>query len=183
MRRGVLLDHLGRHDEAVDAFESAMTHAPQWRDVYATILSHLVSAEPDYELASSVWRRSQLQLSLPPEWKVYFTLWIQFIAARAGEEPVAEHTELLRRLGQASNWWGKLASFGAGELDYETLENVASNIGEKTEALYYQATRLYIGGDRGGAEAQLRRVLETNMVSFYEFEMARKLLMNSSSLQ
>jgi hypothetical protein len=179
----VLLDHLGRHDDAVDAFENAMTHAPQWRDVYATILSHLVSANPDYELASSVWRRSQLQLTLPPEWKVYFTLWIQFIAARSGEPPSEEHTQLLNRLGQASNWWGKLASFGAGNLDYDTLVSVASNLGEETEALYYQATRLYIEGDEKSAEAQLQRVLETNMVSFYEFEMARKLLMKPASVQ
>ena len=83
IRRGVLLDDLGRHGEALDAFHSAMALAPQWREVYATILSHLVVAEPDPEFASTVWRRAQLQLNLPPEWKVYFTLWVQFIAARA----------------------------------------------------------------------------------------------------
>ena len=180
MRRGVLLDQLGRHEEAVEAFEAAMTHAPQWRDVYATILSHLVSTAPDYELASSVWRRSQLQLTLPPEWKVYFTLWIQFIAARAGEAPSAEHTELLRRLGASPNWWGKLASFGAGDLNYDDMMSVASSLGEETEVLYYEATRLYIAGEREAAERQFRRVLETNMVSFYEFEMARKLLINQA---
>jgi tetratricopeptide (TPR) repeat protein len=176
MRRGVLLDQLGRHEAAVDAFESAMTHAPQWRDVYATILSHLVSAKPDFDLASSVWRRSQLQLTLPPEWKVYFTLWMQMIAARADKAPLKEHTNLLRRLGQSSNWWGKLASFGAGDLDYEDLISVASSLGEETEALYYEATRLYIAGDRQAANEQFRRVLETKMVSFYEYEMARRLL-------
>jgi lipoprotein NlpI len=176
MRRGVLLDQLGRHEAAVEAFENAMTHAPQWRDVYATILSHLVSARPDYDLASSVWRRSQLQLTLPPEWKVYFTLWMQHIAARADRPPAQEHTDLLRRLGQSSNWWGKLASFGAGDLDYEDLMSVASSLGEETEALYYEATRLFIAGDREAANAQFRRVLDTKMVSFYEYEMARKLL-------
>jgi tetratricopeptide (TPR) repeat protein len=180
MRRGVLLDQLGRHEEAVDAFESAMTYAPQWRDVYATILSHLVSASPDFDLATSVWRRSQLQLTLPPEWKVYFTLWIQFIAARADQEPLQEHSDLLRRLGKSSNWWGKLASFGAGDLDYEALMTVASSLGEETEALYYEATRLYIVGERDAAQTQFRRVLDTNMVSFYEFEMARKLLIEES---
>ena len=180
MRRGVLLDQLGRHEEAVDAFESAMTYAPQWRDVYATILSHLVSASPDFDLATSVWRRSQLQLTLPPEWKVYFTLWIQFIAARADQEPLQEHSDLLRRLGKSSNWWGKLASFGAGDLDYEALMTVASSLGEETEALYYEATRLYIVGERDAAQTQFRRVLDTIMVSFYEFEMARKLLIEES---
>jgi tetratricopeptide (TPR) repeat protein len=181
MRRGVLLDQLGRHEAAVDAFESAMTHAPQWRDVYATILSHLVSASPDFEMASSVWRRSQLQLALPPEWKVYFTLWIQLIAARADRAPMPEHTELLRRLGKSSNWWGKLASFGAGDLDYEDLMSVASSLGEETEALYYEATRLFIAGDREAANQQFRRVLDTKMVSFYEYEMARRLLIEQES--
>jgi len=177
MRRGVLLDHLGRHDEAVDAFENAMSHAPQWRDVYASILSHLVYAPPDFELASSVWRRSQLHLTLPPEWKVYFTLWIQLIAARAGEPPAEEHTELLRRLGGGSNWWGKLASFGAGELDYAGLMSVASSLGEETEAIYYEGSRLFIAGDRKAASDQFQRVLDTKMVSFFEYEMARKLLL------
>jgi tetratricopeptide (TPR) repeat protein len=177
MRRGVLLDHLGRHEEAVDAFENAMSHAPQWRDVYASILSHLVYAPPDFELASSVWRRSQLHLTLPPEWKVYFTLWIQLIAARAGEPPAEEHTELLRRLGGGSNWWGKLASFGAGALDYAGLMSVASSLGEETEAIYYEGSRLFIAGDRKAASDQFQRVLDTKMVSFFEYEMARKLLL------
>ena len=177
MRRGVLLDHLRRHDEAVDAFENAMSHAPQWRDVYASILSHLVSAPPDFEFASSVWRRSQLHLTLPPEWKVYFTLWIQLIAARADQPPVEEHAQLLRRLGGGSNWWGKLASFGAGDLDYAGLISVASSLGEETEALYYEGSRLFIAGERQAARDQFQRVLDTNMVSFFEYEMARKLLL------
>jgi tetratricopeptide (TPR) repeat protein len=177
MRRGVLLDQLGRHEAAVDAFENAMSHAPQWRDVYASILAHLVSASPDYEFASTVWRRSQLHLTLPPEWKVYFTLWIQLIAARAGEPPAEEHTDLFRRLGDSSNWWGKLASFGAGELDYAGLMSVASSLGEETEALYYEGSRLFIAGDRQAARDQFQRVLDTKMVSFFEYEMARKLLL------
>jgi tetratricopeptide (TPR) repeat protein len=177
MRRGVLLDRLGQHDRAVDAFENAMSHAPQWRDVYASILSHLVSSTPDIELASSVWRRSQLHLTLPPEWKVYFTLWIQFITARAGEPPAREHSDLLRRLGGSSNWWGKLAAFGAGDLDYAGLISVASSLGEETEALYYEGTRLFIVGDHRAANDQFQRVLDTKMVSFFEYEMARKLLL------
>ena len=177
LRRGVLLDNLGRHEEAVDAFENAMSHAPQWRDVYASILAHLVSAPPDFELASSVWRRSQLQLTLPPEWKVYFTLWIQLITARAGQPPAEDQTDLLRRLGGSSNWWGKLASFGAGDLDYAGLISVASSLGEETEALYYEGSRLFIAGDRQAARDQFQRVLDTKMVSFFEYEMARKLLL------
>lgn len=180
IRRGVLLDHLGRHEDALDAFHSAMALAPQWREVYATILSHLVVAEPDFEFASTVWRRAQLQLNLPPEWKVYFTLWVQFIAARAEQSSNAEHTELLRRLGKPANWWGKLASFGAQDISYDELLTVASSLGEETEALFYEGTRLFVNGNRDGANAQFQRVIETKMVSFYEYEMARKFLLAQS---
>lgn len=181
IRRGVLLDHLDRHDDALDAFRSALALAPQWREVYATILSHLVVAQPDFDFASMVWRRAQLQLNLPPEWKVYFTLWLQFIAARAEEPPSPEHTELLRRLGKPANWWGKLARFGARDIGYDDLLTVASSLGEETEALFYEGTRLYVTGDRDRANAQFRRVLDTKMVSFYEYEMARKLLLAQST--
>ena len=98
------------------------------------------------------------------------------IAARAGEPPAEEHTELLRRLGGGSNWWGKLASFGAGALDYAGLMSVASSLGEETEAIYYEGSRLFIAGDRKAASDQFQRVLDTKMVSFFEYEMARKLL-------
>ncbi len=182
IRRGILLDHLGRHDEALDSFHSAMALAPQWREVYATILSHLVVSDPDFEFASTVWRRAQLQLTLPPEWKVYFTLWLQFIAARSENAPDPELTELLRRLGKSGNWWGKLASFGAREITYDQLLTVASSLGEETEALFYEATRLFMEGNRDEASAQLKRVLDTKMVSFYEYEMARKLLLAQSRL-
>jgi len=100
----------------------------------------------------------------------------------AGELPnrkpaVEEHAQLLRRLGGGSNWWGKLASFGAGDLDYAGLISVASSLGEETEALYYEGSRLFIAGERQAARDQFQRVLDTNMVSFFEYEMARKLLL------
>ena len=54
--------------------------------------------------------------------------------------------------------------------------SVASSLGEETEALYYEGSRLFIAGDRQAARAQFQGVLDTKMVSFFEYEMARKLL-------
>lgn len=176
IRRGVLLDRLGRHDDAASAFQVAMAAAPRWRETYASILSHLVVSKPDLELAQQVWSRAQLQLALPPEWKVYFTLWIDIIAGRAGGSPVPQGVELLRRLGQSSTWWGSLAKFGSGELDYAALLGAASNLGEQTEAHFYEGTRRMRQGDVVGARDHFQRVLDTHMVSFFEYEMARGLL-------
>jgi hypothetical protein len=55
--------------------------------------------------------------------------------------------------------------------------SVASSIGEETEALYYEGSRLFIAGDRQAARDQFQRVLDTKMVSFFEYEMARKLIL------
>ncbi len=176
IRRGVLLDQLGRHDDAVSAFQIAMAAAPRWRETYASILSHLVVSEPDVELAQQVWSRAQLQLALPPEWKVYFTLWIEIIVGRAGGTVVPQGQELLRRLGQSASWWGSLAKFGSGDLDYSALLSAASNLGEQTEAHFYEGARRMTHGDNAGALDQFQRVLNTHMVSFFEYEMARGLL-------
>lgn len=158
------------------AFQAAMAAAPRWRETYASILSHAVISEPDLQFASLVWRRAQLQLQLPPEWKVYFTLWIDIIAVRAGSKPLPQASELLHRLGQSPTWWGNLAKFGAGELEYSALLASSTSLGEKTEAYFYEGTRRMTIGDRAGASEQFQRVLDTEMVSFFEYEMARGLL-------
>ena len=176
IHRGVLLDHLGKHEEAVAAFHEAMAAAPQWRETYASILSHIVISTPDVELANLVWRRAQLQLTLPLEWKVYFTLWVRAISARAGVSVSPDSVALLRRLARSSNWWGRLARFGVGDLDYPGLLNAASGLGEEAEAHFYQGAKLLESGKSGPARSLFQKVLDTGMVNFYEYEMARSLL-------
>ena len=181
IHRGVLFDRLGRHSEAVASFHAAMAAAPQWRETYASILSHIVVSEPDEELAALVWRRAQLQLTLPPEWKVYFTLWMQAINARAGAKSDPDLRDLLKRLGRSPTWWGKLAKFGAGQLVYAKLLADANGLGEEAEAHFYEGARLLAGGDAGAAKRLFDRVLTTRMVNFYEYEMARSLIQPQAS--
>ncbi|MEM9068022.1 MAG: tetratricopeptide repeat protein [Myxococcota bacterium] len=176
VRRGVILDHLGQHDDARAAFRGAMTAAPQMREVYASILSHLVAASTDLALAQEVFRTSQRQLTLAPEWKVYFALWVKVVAARAGGELDTDVTSVLRENADAANWSGKLARFGVGDLPYRELLAAAEGVGEETEAHFYEAARRLAQGDLDGARELFRRVLRTNMVGFYEFTMARALL-------
>ncbi|MFW6050767.1 MAG: tetratricopeptide repeat protein [Myxococcota bacterium] len=175
VRRGVVLDRLGRHEDATSAFVTAMAAAPHWRETYAGILSHLVVVHPDPELAHRVFRRAQRQLTLEPEWKVYFALWVELIAGRAGEAPERDVRELLRELGAGTAWWARLAKFGAGALPYEDLLDDASSVGERAEAHFYEGARRLAAGDRAGALRAFERVLATRMVSFYEFVMAREL--------
>ncbi len=176
VRRGVLLDRLARHADALSAFDQALTQAPAARDVYATILTYLVGTGTDHELANHVFRRAQVQMDLAPEWKVYFALWLRANATRQGLPADADADMVLSDLSSGEGWWGRLARFGAGTLPYAQLLQEASSVGERTGAHFYEGMRLPAAGNKSGADALLREVIATHMINFYEFAMANELL-------
>lgn len=176
VRRGVLYDRLDLHDQAVTAFRDAMSAEPSWRETYASILAHLVVAKPDVPLAHEVFRQAQRQLSLEPEWKVYFALWVTSIAGRAGTSPDRDVDAVLQELSDTASWWSQLAKFGSGQLPYDKLIVEANGPGQQTEAYFYEAARRLTRGDASGARQLFQRVLDSRMVSFYEFAMAQELI-------
>ena len=174
-RRGVILDATGDRERALQAFRSAINAEPRLHETYATILSHLVTAAPDLEFAHEIFRMSQRQLTLAPEWKVYFALWVRAIAARAAGAAESDVDTVLREQSDGSGWSGQLARFGAGTLGYQQLLEAADAEGQRTEAHFYEGVRL-METDPAAARAAFERVLQTEMVSFYEFAMAQALL-------
>jgi tetratricopeptide (TPR) repeat protein len=186
LRRGVLLGRLSRFDEAKAAFERAMDAAPSARETYATILAFLVVSAPDAGFAQSVFRTAQNQLGLEPEWRVYFALWLRMIAGRTGQPVDGEISAAFETPVGAEGWWAKLARFGSGKLNYDSLLEETTGVGERAEAYFYEGGRLLAQGDEAGARAMFAKVLDTQMVNFYEFAMAQELLgsqsMRSSSM-
>jgi len=178
IRRGILLSRLDRKQEAADAFELAMQSAPDNRETYAQILSYLVvAARPDAELAASLVQRAQRQLTLDPEWKTYFSLWAKAVAGRAHVASPSDVDSLLRRLSRSEAWWGQLAAFGLGSIDYGKLSSQAKTRGEHTEADFYEGVRRAGQGDLNGARALFKAVIDSHMVGFYEYQMAQELLL------
>jgi tetratricopeptide (TPR) repeat protein len=177
IRRGVLLSRLERKAEALDAFELAMQAAPDNRETYAQILSYLVSANPDPALAENIVQRAQRQLTLDPEWKTYFSLWAKAIVGRARAASPDDVDRLLTRLSRSEAWWGHLAAFGLGKIDYAKLSALAKTRGERTEADFYEAVRRAGAGDLTGARTLLKAVIDSHMVGFYEYQMAQELLL------
>lgn len=177
IRRGVLLSRLERRKDASDAFELAMQASPDNRETYAQILSYLVVALPEPEFAEAILQRAQRQLSLDPEWKTYFALWVKAIAGRARTSTSPEVDRLLSRLSRSDAWWGYLAQFGLGSLDHERLSALAKTRGERAEADFYEAVRRAANGDLPGARKLLKAVIDSHMVGFYEYQMAQELLL------
>ena len=154
-----------------------MGAAPDRSETYAQILAdQVVSSSPDVDFATDIFRRAQRELTLEPEWKVYYSLSVQLIAGRV-HRPVEDDVRvMLEQLSANEDWWGMLARFGTGALQYQELLGSANEVGEQTEAHFYEGARRYVQGDVAGARELFERVLATHMVSFFEFTMAQELL-------
>ncbi len=179
IRRGVLLVRLDRQAEALDAFELAMQAVPYDRETYAQILSFMVVGAPSLELAQSILQRAQRQLTLDPEWRTYFALWVQAIAGRTRVTVPPDVMRLLTRLARSDTWWGRLAQFGAGTIDHTQLASFAKTRGERVEADFYEGARRLAKGEIAPARTLFQRVLDSRMVSFFEFQMAQELMLLS----
>jgi tetratricopeptide (TPR) repeat protein len=180
LRRGIVLGRLARFEEAKEAFERAMDAAPSARETYATILAFLVVNTPDTSFGQYVFRTAKNQLGLEPEWRVYFALWLRMIAGRTGQTIDGEITSALDAPPGAEGWWAKLARFGAGRLNYDALLEETSGVGERAEAYFYEGGRRLAQGDEAGARQMFAKVIETQMVNFYEYAMAQELLRTAS---
>jgi tetratricopeptide (TPR) repeat protein len=176
LRRGILLGRLDRKTDSLDAFEKAIELAPEMRETYATILAHMVVSEADPGFAHRVFRTALNQLSLEPEWKVYFALWLRTIAARTGQPTDPDVDGVLKDVAEGDSWSAQLARLALGEIGYAQLLQRATDAGERTEAHFYEGTRRLAAGDREGAREMFEKVLQSHMVNFYEYTMAQELI-------
>lgn len=177
LNRGLILQRLGRRDEARAAFNRAFTLSPKQQAIYASILSALTTdARPDTELAETTLRRALQHLSLDPEWKAYFALWTRLIAVREGAREPALVSHLLEGLAEGKAWPARLARFALGRMEGEALVDSAENKGERAEAHFYLAVAALKSQEAETYRRELEAVIETDMVAFYEYEMASALL-------
>jgi lipoprotein NlpI len=77
---------------------------------------------------------------------------------------------------RAAAWYTELARYATGQLDYAALLAKADTTGKRAEAYFYEAMRLLSNGKSEEAHALWSKVMETKMMSFFEFEMASRYL-------
>lgn len=176
VRLGVLRRRIGEIERGDQAFRAALEVAPSWREPYTEILAHLVISDPDLPLAEEIFRRATTGLALEHEWRVYFALWVQAVAARASQPPSPEVSRTLSEQAGQPGWHGRLAAFAAGTIEYEALLGAAESRGQRCEAHFYAGARKLAQGDRAGARADFRAAIETGMVGYFEYAMAQELL-------
>lgn len=174
VERGKLLFTLGDTALAMTDFAHAAELAPDDVKVYADPLIAVVS-HGYYDEARAIYRRAMARRALAPSLKLYFSLWIAELARRQGH-PVESDAEAFVRGFESKSWAGRLAAHARGELAFDALVAAATDRGERAEACFYEALAVWNRGDTDGAKALLRKVIDTGMMGFFEYDMAQAYL-------
>jgi tetratricopeptide (TPR) repeat protein len=167
---GKLLWHLDKRSEALSAFAAAREADPTSANTAAAIVAFLVVRDR-YDDALDLYHQALGSSEVSDYFKIYMSLWMLAEARRSGREVdpfVGEY--LSGRDGQL--WQDRLARFASGRIDVEALSEHATTRGRRAELLYYRAI---LGPAKSPEQikALLEGVIDTDMVMFFEYEMAR----------
>lgn len=179
--RGRLLFFLGEVELALDDFELAAELAPYHVKVYAEPMLQLVS-HGYYREARSVFLRALEEPEVADGLKLYFSLWVNELALRQGLPPDHEATRFLDAYAARADddtgaaWGRKLARHARGELSYDALLDGARDQGERAEAFFYEGLRRWRAGDRAAGKKLLGQVVKTELMGFFEYDMAQAYL-------
>ena len=177
---------LGRRDEGVRKFDEAIAQDEDRDQTYLDAIAFLVQ-RGETENAVEIYRRAIARpgRSISEYVKVYASLWIVDLTRRGSSAPDVGALNYLRSLAErkvmlraprGAPWYAELARYAVGQIDYPTLLGKADTVGKRAEAYFYEAMRRLSNGQRDEAHALWSKVIETKMLSFFEFEMASRYL-------
>jgi tetratricopeptide (TPR) repeat protein len=183
---GKILYLLGRHAEGLQAFDEALEQDGDRDQSYIDSVAFLVQ-NGETDAAVSIYRRALTRpsRSVSEYVRVYTSLWIYDLTRRTNHapDPVADaylrtlderHGDLRPRRGAA--WTHVLARFETGKITYEQALAAADTVGKRAEIYFYEAMRRLGDGKTDDAHQLWRKVVETRMFSFFEFDMASRYL-------
>jgi tetratricopeptide (TPR) repeat protein len=183
---GRLLYQLGRHAEALQKFDEALEQDNDRDQSYIDTIAFLVQ-NGETDAAVSIFRRGLARPSraVSEYVKVYTSLWILDLTRRTNKapDPIAEaylrtldqrHGELRPRRG--ASWYRQLARYAVGKISYQQALASADTVGKKAEIYFYEAMQRLADGKSDDAQQLWKKVIETRMFSFFEFEMASRYL-------
>jgi tetratricopeptide (TPR) repeat protein len=177
---------LGRREEGIQKFQEAIEQNEGRDQSYIDPLAFLVE-RGEVDAATDIFRRALGRPSkVVSEYvKTYAALWVLDLTRRSGRsaDPTAEAylraldaRKVALRPPRASAWYVPLAGFAVGRRSYDDLTKLATNQGRRAELYFYEAMRRLGDGKADDAHRLWTQVIETNMVSFFEFEMAARYL-------
>jgi tetratricopeptide (TPR) repeat protein len=170
LERGKVLYQLGERDEGLHSLARSIDTLPDRGSIYADVIAFLI---PRGELAEALdaYHRALGRNEVTDYLKVYCSLWIIDLAQRAGqpEDPLAL---AYLRAADGGKWFDDLARWSTGRQSEAELIKHANTPGKRAEASFYRALKALRSGRPDEAKQLWKDVLATDMMAFFEFDMA-----------
>lgn len=165
---GKLFWALGKPDDAVDLLAAASDADPDGADTHIQTVAFLLLHDR-YDRARDVFYQALASDRIGDYYKVYMALWIVAEGRRRG---VADDDQARAYLAGRDGplWYDDIARLASGRLAAPALAARASTRPRQTELAYYTAV---LGADGAAATALLEDVLASDLVLFFEYDMAR----------
>lgn len=164
------LSALRRAADALPSDEEGRAAGQQYVELVAFLYQR-----GELEVALEMYHRALSHSHLNQSMKVYCSLWVNDLLVRAGQvsDPLA--VAFLQSV-PSGRWPADLARWAVGRLTDAELLQHADTPGRIAEANFYLAMARLRAADHPGAEALWRKVIDSNMMGFFEYEMASSFL-------
>ncbi len=170
LERGKVLYQLGARSESLTSLNRAIDALPDRGSTYADIIAFLI---PRGELAEALdaYHRALGRTEVTDYLKVYCSLWIVDLARRSGqpEDPLAL---AYLRAADGGKWFHDLARWATGRQTEAELIARANTPGRRAESSFYRAMKALREAKGDEAKALWKDVVSTDMMAFFEYDMA-----------
>jgi tetratricopeptide (TPR) repeat protein len=156
--------------KGMDALDQAIDVQPDRKETYADVIA-LLTTHGNMPEALDAYHRALGRREVSEYLKSYCSFWIVGLARRAGLPPDPLAMSHLSRL-KGTAWYTELAKLISGSVSYQTLLKRAKGPSNLAELYFYQADLLLARGKTDEAKELWKKVIATNMMAFYEFDMA-----------
>jgi len=175
LQQALVRDALGETDRVRPTLDAALDAAPDSRDVAARAVTFCL-VRGRWSDVRDLSRRARAQLTLDRPWTVYFGLW-GAAAARIGHltddgGAGAALERITQSTGESAAWTTRIAQRFTGDLDRAGLARYARTPGHRAEMHFYESLLRRAEGDTAGANEELRAVIATEVLRYFEYEMA-----------
>jgi tetratricopeptide (TPR) repeat protein len=174
IERAKLWYQLGDRDQSLASFEQAIDAAPDRAGTYADVIAFLIP-RGELDEALDAYHRALGRNEVTDYLKVYCSLWIVDLAKRA-KAPVDPLASSYLASTDGGKWYDDLARWWTGRESEQQLLSHVDTTAKKAESSYYRAMRAAEAGDNETAKKLWKDVIDTDMMAFFEYDMAQLFL-------
>ena len=179
IERAKLWYQLGDRDQSLASFEAAIDAAPDRGGTYADVIAFLVP-RGELDEALDAYHRALGRNEVTDYLKVYCSLWIVDLARRA-KAPIDPLAASYLQSTDGGKWYDDLARWATGRETEQQLMGHVDTPAKRAESSYYRAMRAVENGDADGAKKLWKEVVDTDMMAFFEYDMAQMFLRSGSA--